>query len=123
METGNRQTRLLAFLAMLAMILSFSRPALAIDDGARAYWKGREGTTVVSFQYLNLNMQASDAQQFAPDQYIYMNADIEANVVITSIARHMTLFNRASSLSLNIVGGSVDVPSSGTTRTFSSLWN
>jgi len=107
MKTGNRQTRLLAFLAMLAMILSFSGSALAIDDGARAYWKTREGSTVISFQYLNLNLQASGAQQFAPGQFIYSNSDVEANVVITTIARHMTLLNRASSLSLNIVGGSV----------------
>lgn len=109
MKSGNRHTRLLALLATLAIILSFSGPALAVDDGARAYWKGRDGTNVISFQYLNLNMQASDAQQFDPGQYIYPNSDAEANIIIASWARHMTLFNRASSLSVNIAGGSVDL--------------
>ena len=109
MKSGNRHPRLLALLATLAIILSFSGPALAVDDGARAYWKGRDGTNVISFQYLNLNMQASDAQQFDPGQYIYPNSDAEANIIIASWARHMTLFNRASSLSVNIAGGSVDL--------------
>ena len=108
MNKVNRYTRLPAFLATLAIILSFSVPVLAVDDGARAYWKGRDGTNVVSFQYLNLNMQASDSKQFAPGQYIYPNADTEANVMIANYARHFTLFNRASSLGVNIAGGSVD---------------
>jgi hypothetical protein len=73
------------------------------------YWKGRDGTTVVSFQYLNLNMQASGAQQFDPAHFIYPNADTEANVMIASWARHMTLFDRPSSLAFNIAGGSADL--------------
>ncbi len=109
MKSGNRHTRLWAFLATLAIILLFSGPALAVDDGARAYWKGRDGTNVLSFQYLNLNMQASGAQQFDPAHFIYPNADTEANVMIANYARHLTLFNRASSLAVNIVGGSVDL--------------
>jgi hypothetical protein len=109
MKTGNRHTRLPALFATIAIILSFSGPALAIDDGARAYWKGRDGTNVVSFQYLNLNMQASDTQQFDPASFIYPNADTEANVMIANYARHLTLFNRASSLAVNVAGGSVDI--------------
>jgi hypothetical protein len=109
MKSGNRHNRLWAFLATLAIILLFSGPAIAVDDGARAYWKGRDGTNVVSFQYLNLNMQASGAQQFDPAHFIYPNADTEANVMIANYARHLTLFNRASSLAVNIVGGSVDL--------------
>ena len=109
MKSKNKHTRLWAFLATLAIILSFSGPALAVDDGARAYWKGRDGTNVVSFQYLNLNMQASDTQQFDPSQFIYPNADTEANVMIANYARHLTLFNRASSLAVNIAGGSADL--------------
>jgi len=109
MKSGNRHTRLWAFLATLAIILLFSGPALAVDDGARAYWKGRDGTNVLSFQYLNLNMQASGTQQFDPSQFIYPNSDTEANVMIANYARHFTLFNRASSLAVNIVGGSVDL--------------
>lgn len=109
MKSKNRHFRLWAFLATLAIILSFSGPALAVDDGARAYWKGRDGTNVVSFQYLNLNMQASDTQQFDPSQFIYPNADTEANVMIANYARHLTLFNRASSLAVNIAGGSADL--------------
>jgi hypothetical protein len=109
MKTGNRQTRMLALFATIAIILTFSGTAFAIDDGARAYWKGRDGTHVFSFQYLNLNMQASGAQQFDPGHFIYPNADTEANVMIANYARHFTLFNRASSLAVNLVGGSVDL--------------
>ena len=110
MQSKNKHTRLWAFLATLAIFLSFSGgPALAVDDGARAYWKGRDGTNVVSFQYLNLNMQASDTQQFDPSQFIYPNSDTEANVMIANYARHLTLFNRASSFAVNIAGGSADL--------------
>ena len=82
---------------------------MAVDDGARAYWKLRDGTNVASVQYLNLSMQASGAQQFDPSHYLYPNADAEANVMVASFAHHMTLFNRPSSLSVSVVGGSVDV--------------
>jgi hypothetical protein len=109
MKTGNRYTRLWAFLVPFAITLSFFGTAFAVDDGARAYWKGRDGTQVVSFQYLDLNMQASDTQQFAPGQFIYPNADTEASVFAASWARHMTLFDRPSSLAVNLIGGSVDV--------------
>jgi hypothetical protein len=109
MKTGNRQTRMLALFATIAIILTFSGTAFAIDDGARAYWKGRDGTHVFSFQYLNLNMQASGAQQFDPGHFIYPNADTEANVMIANYARHFTLFNRASSFAVNVAGGSVDL--------------
>jgi hypothetical protein len=54
-------------------------------------------------------MQASDTQQFDPSQFIYPNADTEANVMIANYARHLTLFNRASSFAVNIAGGSADL--------------
>lgn len=108
MKSGNRHIRLFAFLGTLAIILSFTAPVHAVDDGARAYWKAREGTTVVSFQYLDLSMQASGAKQFDPGQYIYPNSDTEAEVFIANWSRHMTLLGRPSSLSFNLVGGSVD---------------
>jgi hypothetical protein len=109
MKTGNKYTRLLAVFATVAIILSFSGPALAIDDGARAYWKGRDGTWAMSFQYLRLDIDGSDAQQFDPGQYIYPNSDTEANVFIATLARHFTLplLNRPSSLALTIAGGNV----------------
>jgi len=106
MKNNNSYAQLLAFFTAL-LILLFSGSVLAIDDGARAYWKTREGSTVVSFQYLNLSLQASGAQQFDPVGYIYPNSDAEANVFVASWARHMTLFNRASSLAVNLAGGSV----------------
>jgi hypothetical protein len=106
MNSKIRHIRLLAFITNLA-ILSFSAPALAVDDGARAFWKAREGSTVLSFQFLNLNMQASGAEQFAPGLYIYPNSDAEANIVVASWVRHMTLFDRASSFAVNLTGGSV----------------
>ena len=109
MKTGNGHIRLLTLFATIAIILAFNGTALAIDDGARAYWKGRDGTHVFSFQYLNLNMQASGAQQFDPGHFIYPNADTEANVIIANYARHLTLFNRASSFAVNVIGGSVDL--------------
>ena len=109
MKSRNKLAGLLAGISVAAVFLSFGGPAIAVDDGARAYWKLRDGTDVVSFQYLNLDMQASDAQQFDPSQFIYPNADTEADVMIASWARHMTLFNRPSSLALNLIGGSVDV--------------
>ena len=109
METGNRLTRLLTIFTVLTFILSFSSMTLAVDDGARAYWKGRDGTNVVSFQYLNLDMQASGAQQFDPSMYIYPDSDTEADIFMASWARHITLFNRPSSFALNFTGGSVDV--------------
>jgi len=108
MKTKNRNTWGLACSATLISLLPLSAATLAVDDGARAYWKGRDGTEVISFQYLNLDMQASDAQQFDPAHYIYPNADVDANIVVASWARHMTLFKRPSSLLVNLVGGSVD---------------
>ena len=106
MKSINRDSRLPAILTTMAILLSFSGTALAIDDGARAYWKTRDGSNVVSFQSLNLNMQASGALQFDPGQFIYPNTDVEANVFIANWARHMTLFNRASSFAVSLAGGS-----------------
>jgi Putative MetA-pathway of phenol degradation len=109
MKTANRHPGLTSFLAILAIIWSLSGQAIAVDDGARAYWKGREGTHGVSFQYLRLDLQASDSQQFAPGQFIYPNSDVEASIFVANYVRHMTLLNRPSSLSLAIAGGVVDV--------------
>jgi hypothetical protein len=109
MKTGNRYNSLWGFLAILAIILLLGGQALAVDDGARAYWKGRGGTQGVSFQYLRLDLNASDTQQFAPGQYIYANSDVEASIFVANYVRHMTLFNRPSSLSLAVAGGDIDV--------------
>ncbi len=109
MRTASIYVRLPAFMATLVIFLLCSRPVLAVDDGARAYWKGRAGANVVSFQYLNLDMQASDAQQFDPALFIYPNSDVNASIFIASYARHLTLFNRASSLTVILVGGSADL--------------
>ena len=107
-KPGNRYPWLIALFAAPVIIISLSGSALAVDDGARAYWKGKDGTQVVSFQILNLNMQASGVQQFAPGQYIYPNADVDASIFIFNWSRHMTLLNRPSSVTFNLVGGSVD---------------
>jgi hypothetical protein len=80
MKSRNKFTGLLAGIAAAAIILSFGRPALAVDDGPRAYWKGRDGTNVFSFQYLNLNAQASGAQQFDPAHFIYPNATSRCSI-------------------------------------------
>jgi len=109
MKIINRPTRFLAFLAFALAIPLISGPANAQDDGARTYWKGRAGTNVMSVQYLDMNLQASDALQFDPTHFIYPAADAEASILVLSWARHMTLFNRPSVLSANLMGGSVDV--------------
>ena len=108
-KLGNRYTCLLAIYITLTTILLFSGPVFAVDDGARAYWKGRDGTQVVSFQYLRWDIDASGSQQFAPGQYIYPNSDTEASVFVFNWARHMTLFNRPSSIAFGLAGGNVDV--------------
>ena len=108
MKNSNRLLRLSIFGATLVSFLILSGPVFAIDDGARAYWKARDGTNVISFQYLNLSMQGSNAQQFDPLNYIYSNSDTEADIFIATWSRHMTVFDRPSSLSVNLVGGSVD---------------
>ncbi len=109
MKIVNCPTRFLALVAFPLAVSLICGPAIAQDDGARAYWKGRAGTNMVSFQYLNMNLQASDELQFDPGQYIYPAADAVADIFILSYARHMTIFNRPSILSANLIGGSVDV--------------
>jgi hypothetical protein len=49
MKSFNRQTGLLAIFSTLVITLSFSETVLSVDDGARAYWKGRDGTNVGPF--------------------------------------------------------------------------
>jgi hypothetical protein len=109
MKKLNCSARLLALVASTLTIALVSGPANAQDDGARTYWKGRAGTNVMSVQYLNMNLQASDTVAFDPSHFIYPNADTEADIFIASWARHMTLFKRPSILSANLVGGSIDV--------------
>ncbi len=109
MKTENIHTRLLVFFVTLSTILSFSVPALAIDDGARVYWKGREGTNVVSFQSLRVDMDASKTLQFGPGSYIYPNADVEASLFIANWVHHFTWLDRPSSFNFALAGGDVDV--------------
>jgi hypothetical protein len=108
MKTESYSARSLVVGAALLISALVSGPVFAVDDGARSYWKARAGTQVFSFQYLNLNMQASGALQFDPGLYLYPNSDTEANVMIASWATHFTLFNSPSTFSVNLVGGSVD---------------
>ena len=108
MKKANGPTRFLALVAFPVAVSLMCGPANAQDDGARAYWKGRAGTNVVSFQYLNMHLDASDALQFDPAHYIYPSADADADIFIANYARHMTLFNRPASLMVNVVGGSVE---------------
>ena len=109
MKKLNGYTRLLAFATALIIVLSSSVPVLATDDGARAYWKGRAGTNVFSFQYLRWDIDATGSLQFDPGAYIYPGADTEASVFVLTWSRHMTLINRPSVLSVNLLGGTVDV--------------
>jgi hypothetical protein len=108
MNATNRHTRLSAIFATLVIIVLFSGQALATDDGARAYWKGWDGINGFSFQYLRLDLDASDSKQFAPGQYVYPHADVEGSIFITNYVRHLTLFNRPSSFLFTVTGGSID---------------
>jgi hypothetical protein len=109
MKTKNKQIRIVPLVASLAVLLMFSGQAFAVDDGARAYWNARSGTNAFSFQYLRWDIHAADAQQFDPAHYIYMNADTELSVFAATYVRHINVLRRASSLSLNVMGGDVDV--------------
>jgi hypothetical protein len=103
--------RCLCIPALLAMVIAllFNVTAFAQDDGPRAYWNARAGTQVVSFQYLPIGISTSGSQAFAPGQYIYPNAEIDAKIFLGTWAHHTNLFNRPSTLAVNIVGGSVGV--------------
>ncbi len=109
MRKTNGRTRSLASILIAAIIASFGGSAFAADDGARAYWNTRATTNVFSFQYLSWDIDASETLQFDPGTYIYPGADTEASVFVLSWARHLTLFNRAASFAVNLVGGNVDV--------------
>lgn len=111
MKTESRHARLLAFFAAVTVVASFSEPAVAVDDGARAYWNARDGTHGVSFQYLHWSINAGSAAQFDPTQHIYPNASAEANIFIANYAHHFTfpVLKRPSSISVAVAGGSVDV--------------
>lgn len=104
-----KSTELLVGIALAAIFLSVRSPAFAVDDGARAYWKLRDGSHLASVQYLYLDMQATDTQMFDPSHFIFPNSDAEANLFMASYARHFTLFDRPSSMALNLLGGSADV--------------
>jgi hypothetical protein len=108
MKLINRHTGPVALVATLAITLLYGGSALATDDGARAYWKGREGTQGFSIQYLNLDLQASDSQQFAPGQYVYPGADVEATLMLANYARNLVLFDHLSTLSFGLASGSLD---------------
>jgi len=100
----------LARMTLAAIFVSLSSPAVAVDDGARAYWKARDGAHVVSAQYLFLDMQASDSEMFDPSHFILPNSETEANLFLGSYAYHFTLFDRRPSvIAFNLLGGSADV--------------
>ena len=107
-NAGNKSIPLSTVLPTLAVIFSLSAPAVAVDDGARAYWKARAGTQAVSFQYLRWDIEATSIQQFDPAHYIYPNSDIQIDVFLATYARHFTLFDRPSSIGVSVVGGNVD---------------
>jgi hypothetical protein len=108
MKANSKLNRILAASATLIYILCFGGVAFALDDGARAYWKAKEGTNVASFQFLPMNIDNAGSQQFAPGQYIYPNSDVDANIVLFNWIHHFTLLDRSSSFNLALPGGNVD---------------
>jgi len=109
MKPTNKSIGLLAGIAVAVISWSFGSPAVAQDDGARAYWKLRDGSHVVSVQYLFLDANASDTDMFDPSHFIFPNSDAEADIFMASYGHHFTLFGRPSSLGLNLIGGSADI--------------
>jgi hypothetical protein len=109
MTRKNETPRLLVGLALAAVFLSFVNPAFAVDDGARAYWKARAGTHVVSVQYLSLDMQAEDSQAFDPSLFIFPNSDSQADLFLASYGYHFTFLGRPSMASVNLMGASAEV--------------
>jgi len=109
MKLKNKATNFWVGVALAASVLVLGSPAKAVDDGARAYWKGRSGTNVVSVQYLFLDMQSNDSGMLDPSNFIFPNSDAEADLFVASYARHFTLFDRPSSFAVNVLGGSADV--------------
>jgi hypothetical protein len=67
---------------------------------------------VVSFQSLRVDIDASSTKQFGPGQYIYPNADVEAQLFIVNWSHFFTLYDRPSSLNFALAGGDVDVDAS-----------
>ncbi len=92
---------------IIIAILPVSNTIFAQDDGARAYWNARENTNIFSFQYLPMNLNASDALVFAPGQYIYPNAEVNADIIMGTWARHLAVFKRPSVIAVNVVGGNI----------------
>jgi hypothetical protein len=88
--------------------LSLNSSVFAQDDGARAYWNAREKTNIFSFQYLVMSLDASDTKVFAPGQYIYGGADVDANISFGTYAHQFAFLKRPSSIAVNVIGGSVD---------------
>jgi hypothetical protein len=102
--------RSLPFLLTSAILFcSLSTPARAQDDGARAYWKAREGTHVFSFQYMPAFMDAEGSQAFAPGQYVYPNSNVNAHVVMATYGYNFTLplVKRPSVIAVNVLAGSI----------------
>jgi hypothetical protein len=111
MRKRNAYLPLLGFVATLAVTFCFSASALAQEDGARAYWKGREGSHVMSFQYMPMFMNAEGSKAFAPGQYVYPNSDVDAHIVMASYGYHFTLpwLKRPSVIAANVIAGSIGV--------------
>ena len=97
------------FLISIVIVTFFSCTLFAQDDGARSYWNTRAGTHIVSVQYMPAHLGASNSMAFAPGQYIYPNAETDANIFLATWAHHITLFNRPSAIAVNLIGGSVGV--------------
>jgi hypothetical protein len=95
----------IVFIIITMLLLNGS--VLAQDDGARAYWHAREKTNTFSFQYLSMGLNASDALVFAPGQYIYPNAKVDADISMGTWAHHLAVFKRPSVIAVNVVGGSI----------------
>jgi hypothetical protein len=109
MKRSNRGFKARAIAAIFTLLVCGT--ASAQDDGARAYWKALAGANVVAFQYLPFDGDSFGSQAFDPVHYIYPESEFQANLIILTYARHLTLFNRTAIFGATLMGGNLDVES------------
>lgn len=95
------------FISVCLIFMTFGQTALALDDGARAYWKTMENTNVVGFQYLQLNADTT-SQMFDPGFGIYPDSETDFDFYLLTYARHIGLFGKSAVIMGGIYGGDIN---------------
>jgi hypothetical protein len=98
-------------MVVCCLAIAFYGTARAADDGARAYWKTLENTNMVSFQYLQYNVDAAGSQQFDPSVGIYPNSETDLDIFMMGYMRQIGLFGRSATIMGAIYGGDMNAES------------